>query len=433
MTRSLTMRMLAAVCTAGAVVLTGCAGSVAGGALSGEGSGTGYAYGASQDEVLEAIADLPPVTLTYQPSEASPKLKEIESAPQWAQEISERSGGKITIKIVYGQAIAGYGEVFDALGDGRLDLAYTLPAYLPQEFPAAAAVGDLLSEADPSPFVGEMVANAASTEIGWGSQKVLEQYEKKGVYPLNPVSASGSYSSQCNTDGFGIDDYGGRQIRVGARSQVGYVKALGGTPLSLDYTETYEALQRKTIDCTLGQMVPSVEAGLFDVAPYTGYLTDTSAPRAVGAVIAGQRFGTLPLAYRQIIFDSYSGSFQGQMNRSIGANRLGVETIHTQGGKIEPLEKPLQDKLKAFNRELAGTVEEQGLLEEGTEKRFADVLEKWQKKAEELGYADGGDFGTMDEWYDRDTDYVPFGQAVYEEVILPHRPGGISGKEGAKS
>ena len=39
MTRSRTMRTLAAVCTAGAVVLTGCAGSVAGGALSGQGSG----------------------------------------------------------------------------------------------------------------------------------------------------------------------------------------------------------------------------------------------------------------------------------------------------------------------------------------------------------------------------------------------------------
>ncbi len=433
MTRSRTMRTLAAVCTAGAVLLTGCAGSVAGGALSGEGSGTGYAYGASRDEVLEAIADLPPVTLTYQPSEASPKNKEIASAPRWVKEVSERSGGKITIKIIYGQAIAGYGEVFDALSDGRLDLAYTLPAYLPQEFPAASAVGDLLSEADPSPFVGEMVANAASTEIGWASDKVLEQYEKKGVYPLNPVSASGSYSSQCNTDGFGIDDYGGRQIRVGARSQVGYVQALGGTPVSLDYTETYEALQRKTIDCTLGQMVPSVEAGLFDVARYTGYLTDTSAPRAVGAVIAGQRFATLPLAYKQIIFDSYGGSFQGQMGRSIGGNHEAVKKIRALGGTIEPLEKPLQDKLRGFNRELAGNVEESGALEKGTEKRFAEVLEKWQKKADELGYTDGGDFDTMDQWYDPDTDYVPFGEAVYEEVILPHRPGGTSGKEDAKS
>lgn len=53
-------------------LLAGCAGSVGGdGSESGDSAGEGFAVDASQDEIDEALADLDPVTLKFQPSAMS--------------------------------------------------------------------------------------------------------------------------------------------------------------------------------------------------------------------------------------------------------------------------------------------------------------------------------------------------------------------------
>ena len=53
-------------------LLAGCAGSVGGdGSGSEDSAGEGFAYDASQDEIDEALADLDPVTIKFQPSAMS--------------------------------------------------------------------------------------------------------------------------------------------------------------------------------------------------------------------------------------------------------------------------------------------------------------------------------------------------------------------------
>src|SRR5690606_18583194 len=123
------------------LTLSACAGSAgSSGSGSGEGeAGEGFAYDAPQEEVDAAIADLDPVTITFQPSAASPDSVMAPAGTVFKEIVEERSGGKITVELVWGQAIASYAEVHDALADGRLDVAYTLPVYDPAQF---AAVND---------------------------------------------------------------------------------------------------------------------------------------------------------------------------------------------------------------------------------------------------------------------------------------------------
>src|SRR5690625_2903373 len=56
----------------------------------------GFEYGASQEEVNEAIADLEPVTLTFQnaaPSESAPAAQPV---LKFMEAVEERSNGQIT-------------------------------------------------------------------------------------------------------------------------------------------------------------------------------------------------------------------------------------------------------------------------------------------------------------------------------------------------
>src|SRR5699024_3024760 len=125
-----------------------------------------------------------------------------------------------------------------------------------------------------SPVVGEAVYNAVSADIGWQSEGLLDEYEAQGVVPLTPIVACGGYYSVCADPGSEPDDWSGRPIRVASTSHLGVVEALGASPVSMEYVEVFEALQRGTVNCTIAQLLPSAEGGLLEVAPHISYSSD---------------------------------------------------------------------------------------------------------------------------------------------------------------
>lgn len=407
-----------------ALALSACAGSAAGGGGGGGGeAGEGFAYDAPQEEVDELLADLDPVTIKFQPSAASPDSVMAPAGSVFKEIVEERSGGKITVEIVWGQAIASYAEVHDALSDGRLDVAYTLPPYDPAQFAAVNDLGTVMAALSASPFQGEMVANAVGNELGWNNEEVISTYEDMNLTPLTPLAASGGYYTVCNTPVKSKDDWKGLQVRIGSSAQAAQTQHLGGSPVSMEYAETFEALQRGTVDCTLGQLVPSAESGIFEVAPHLGYTTTSSFSRLPGAYLAGSGFKDLPLAYQQIIFDSNALAAEGGMQAVIGGNADAVRQAKEAGGEVEPFDDGLQDEISDYSEELTAAALENGLIDENILDNIAASEEEWTKRFEELGYVDDGTVSDFDEWFDEDTDFSGYAKAVYEEgTAQEHRP-----------
>lgn len=418
----------AATATAGlgvlALALSACAGS-AGTAGSGGGAeaGEGFAYDAPQEDVDAAIADLDPVTITFQPSAASPDSVMAPAGTVFKEIVEERSGGKITVELVWGQAIASYAEVHDALADGRLDVAYTLPPYDPAQFAAINDLGTVMAALTPSPFLGELVANAVGNELGWTNEEAMSTYEELGLTPLTPLAASGGYYTVCNKPVQSEDDWDGLQVRIGSSAQAAQTQHLGGSPVSMEYAETFEALQRGTVDCTLGQLVPSAEGGIFEVAPHLGYTTQASFSRLPGAYLAGSGFQDLPLAYQQIIFDSNALASAGGMQAVIGGNAAAVGQAKEANGEIGAYDQELQDEISAYSEELSAAAIENGLIDEDIVDTIVAAEEEWTQRFEELGYTDEGTVEDFDEWYDEDTDFTGYATSVYEDgTAQEHRP-----------
>ncbi|MGO1440976.1 MAG: TRAP transporter substrate-binding protein DctP [Brevibacterium yomogidense] len=413
----------AAVCAA--LTLSSCAGSAGAGGSSGGEAGAGFEYDADQAAVDEALADLDPVTLTYQPAAASPESIMAPAAYAYQDYIEERSGGKITLEMVWGQAIAGYAEVDDALADGRLDLSYSLPIYNPSDYPSFDATASALSGLPISPVRGEAIYNAVAGDLGWQTESLLDEYEAKGVTPLTPMVASGGYYPICNEEGSEPDDWEGRQIRVASTSHLNVTQELGASPVSMEYVEVFEALQRGTVDCTFAQLLPSAESQLFDVAPHLSYSTDEAsmASRAVGAELAGSSFETLPLAYQQIIFDAAQSSFAGFVNIVADGNTESVRQVKEADGTIEQIDEETEKIISDANAAELERILDDGLLSDDVPAKIDESTEKWTSVADELGIEDKGDFEDLDEWWEEGVlDFAPMGKRVYEETGLAHRP-----------
>ncbi|WP_295687158.1 C4-dicarboxylate ABC transporter substrate-binding protein [uncultured Brevibacterium sp.] len=420
---SRTTKLLAGSVLATAMLaVTGCAGS-AGAGGGGQTGGEGYEYGASQDEINEAIADLEPVKLTYQVGSPSENSVAGRRSMDYKKAVEEASNGQIELEIIWGMAVAGYPEAVDAVVDGRVDISYHLVSYEPQRFPEASAIGTALGSVPYSPLVGEMVANAVGSEIGWNDQALLDRYEAEGVTVLSPILANGAYSLNCNSEINTAEVLKGKQVRAGSAPQSQALDHFGAVPTSLEFTEAFEALQRGTVDCDLSPMSAKEISGIYEAAPHLAYSTRANWPRFSATYLAGQKFNDLPLAYKQIIFDAGGTMVSGSTQSYVDSNAVHVADLASVDGTIDEFDDEFQDELGKFLIELQDASVEEGHLPEDIKDQVSDLTDKWTQRVADLGYEDEGSMEEMDDWYSADDDWSAFAKDVYENTgALDHRP-----------
>lgn len=385
----------------------------------------GFEFGASQEEVNAAIEGLEPVEITYQGAGQSPSSVVALSDIALQEYIEERSNGQITVEMVWGQAIAGYDEVEDALVDGRIDLAWTLPVYDPTQYPAFDGIVTATAGMPSSPVIGELIAEAVVADLAANSEQVLDEYEARGLTPLLPMASSGAYHSMCADEGTSPDDWRGRTMRIGNSAHEVQSRNLGANPTSLPYTEMFEALQRGTIDCTFGALRNSEEAGLLEAATHLALISEENSMsgRGTGAVLAGTGYENLPLPYQQIIFDAMETRYAASVESLAEGNAAGIEQLKGADGEIGPIDPETDEIIGETNAELIENVEESGVLEPGIADRTQESITKWSNLAEELGYTEAGSYEDLDEWFDiEDYDFDPIAEQFFEDVLLPLRP-----------
>lgn len=424
--RDASTRRMGALISMGAVAavsVTGCAGGVSSGGAGSGVAGQGFEYGAAQEEVDRIIEDLDPVTLRFQPVAASPTSIASPAGTVLKEMVEERSGGKIEVEIVWGQAIAGYADIPDALADGRLDLAYDIPTYSPAEFPAVDDLATTTALLPSSPYLGEFLPHAVYNDIGWTNQAVLDEYEARGVVPLTPFIPSAGYYMFCSESAALDGDWRGTQVRIGSAAQSSMTQDLGAAPVSMEHTEVYEALQRGTVDCNLGPAAVSAESGLVEVGAHVGFTTDVSFPRAAGAFLAGSSFNDLPLAYQQIVFDSNALASGGVVKGQTDGAAEVVRQAKEHGGGVVALDEDTQGALKDASESLTDEAVGNGRVDADIAATIAESVDRWVSELEEAGFADQGDTESFDEWYDDSADFNEFARLVYESsAAMEHRP-----------
>lgn len=403
--------------------LAGCAGSAASSSAD-AGAGPGVEFGASPEEYKEALADMDPVTLTYQPGAQSGQGHTGEAEQLFIESVDEMSGGKITLEPVWGQAVASFDDVTEAVADGRIDIGVEIPIYTPSKYEAVNELINLAPSTPASPYVTEVSTTAAMMDVAWDTPEIIDTYESMGASVLRPVMFETSNALMCTEPVTELDDFKGKQIRVGSASDFAIVESLGASPVSMQFVEAYEALQRNTIDCTLGGLRIGSEYGFLAVAPHVTLPNDAAWGRSPTAVVAGPGYSNLPLAAQQVVFDAYAQSNARSLEASVAFTADAVGMIEENGGDIARLEGDANDALSgAIDGLREATAESTALDGEDVAARLDEAYDKWLTIAEEEGHEDSGDYFEFAHDFASDpVDLSTFGERLFEEVYLPHRP-----------
>lgn len=403
-----------------ALVLSSCADDGATGNNSG--IDVGFNYEADQAAVDSVLEDLDPITITYQSLGSSAESPQATGGLQFKELVEERSKGKISVDLVWGRAIAEYDEVHDALADGRLDMAYTLPSYDPSAFPIVNNLALATAEIDASPQVGSLVANAVANDLAWENEDALREYEEKDLVPLTPLVTIAGYFLACTEPTVSLEDLGGKQVRTGSTAHTSILEDLGATPVSLSAPEQFDALQRGTIDCNLGALTAAVEGGTLEVASDLSFSAH-NLPIPPGAVLAGSSFNDMPLAYQQIIFDSNALAMAGTAESVISGNLEGFTQAKANGGQVVAFSGEVDDQILSSSQDLIEAAISNGDINENIQSHVQVASQEWFEEIAELGYVDEGPAEEFDAWYDPNTDYDSYAKFVYENgQTMEHRP-----------
>lgn len=217
-----------------------------------------------------------------------------------------------------------------------------------------------------------------------------------------------------------------RWTRVASTVHHEVVDNVDATPVSMEWVETFKALQRGTVDCSMAQLHSSAEGGVPEVAPYIIYSSDENSmsSRTVAAELAGPSFDALLVAYQQIIYDArWVEGNASALSSSIDGIQQAVIQAKGAGGAVIPFDEEVDQAIGEANEELLASVRETGLLSDELLDSIPDLAEKWESQVQDLGYQDAGDLEELDEWWKPgEVDFTELTEAIYTEVALENRP-----------
>ena len=208
---------------------------------------------------------------------------------QWAQKLADQSGGAVKIDVRDGTTLANFGNVYERVQDDVVQIGWAIHQVVAGKFP--------LSEVAGLPFV-EGGFSRASLALYRLDKTGLLNNEYKDVVPL-VFSVFGPSQLHFARQPRSIDDLNGLKIGVAGRAPSQLVAALGGTPISMQPGEFYEALQRRTVDGVITSWSAFAPYKLQEV---TTYHVETLLGQGTSMFfMAKKKYDALPDAARKVL------------------------------------------------------------------------------------------------------------------------------------
>ena len=219
---------------------------------------------ASVAAVMATSAFAEPVTLRIQTHYATehPTGKLLAT---WVDDVQTMSGGDITIEMFYSSSVVATTETFDAAINGILECDATGGAYQTGKNPAFQFVGDIMGGYE-TPWqqyswlyygdgyaAAQQLYNAQNMQlIGWS------------IYGQESLSSSKPLA--------GFEDLKGWKFRSPPGMETEIFEKLGASPIVMDFTEIFTALETKIIDgADASGLANNVGLGLYDIVKHATY------------------------------------------------------------------------------------------------------------------------------------------------------------------
>ena len=209
-----------------------------------------------------AIAD--PMTLRVQTHYAT-EHPTGQMLATWADDVQTMSGGDITVEMFYSSSVVATTETFDAAINGILDCDATGGAYQTGKNPAFQFVGDIMGGYD-TPW-----QQYSWLYYGDGYAAAQELYNAQNMQLIG-WSIYGQESMSSSKPIRGFEDLKGWKFRSPPGMETEIFEKLGASPIVMDFTEIFTALETGIIDgADASGLYNNVGLGLYDIVKHATY------------------------------------------------------------------------------------------------------------------------------------------------------------------
>jgi len=256
---------------------------------------------------------------------------------EFAQRVSERSGGRLKIDALPVNTIVSSTESLDAVSAGVLQAQHSGPAY----FTGKDAAFALLS--DPQGGFENPAQMRQWMQTGGGLELARELYARYNVFFVGGVWY-GAESLVSKKPIRALTDFKGVKIRAPQGIGQDIFQILGAAPVNLPGSEVYTALERGVIDASdWGTLSMNQDLGYHKLAPYPIYPGFHSMPMAEFAVNMDE-WNALPDDLKALVEEEV-GSFATEM---VARNRAADEDVLSRADELgfEAIDLPTQERRK---------------------------------------------------------------------------------------
>lgn len=184
---------------------------------------------------------------------------------QFIDDVSTMSDGEISIEMFYSSSVVATVETFDAAINGILDCDATGGAYQTGKNPAFQFVGDIMGGYETA------WQQYSWLYFGGGYEAAQELYNANGMQLIG-WSIYGQESMSSSKPLAGIEDLKGWKFRSPPGMETEIFEELGASPIVMDFTEIFTALETGIIDgADASGLANNVGLGLYDIVKHATY------------------------------------------------------------------------------------------------------------------------------------------------------------------
>jgi TRAP-type C4-dicarboxylate transport system substrate-binding protein len=218
-----------------------------------------------------------------------PSHKNSILSEQWGKEIEKRTNGRVKVTYFPGSTLTPPTQTYDSVVKGIADIGQSLVGYSPGRFPLTEVLALPLgysSGIQATNLTNEFYRKFKPKEFD-DTQVMYFHGHGPGFFHTKKVISS-------------IDDIKGLRIKANAENAA-IVTAVGGAPVSLPITETYDGLQKGLIDGVLLPIEPIKGWKFFEMIRTTveNYAMAYTAP--IFVVMNKDKWNSLPKDIQEII------------------------------------------------------------------------------------------------------------------------------------
>jgi TRAP-type transport system periplasmic protein len=180
-----------------------------------------------------------------------PRGPRADALQWWAQEIENRTQGRVKVKFFWSESLSKADETLKAIGAGIAETGTVLGVYNPVDLPVWNLANAPFGVDDP------WVGMRTWQEMRQVAPELVRETTQQGVRILMNFT-TGPVDILSKTPILSEKDLQGRKIRA-AGGWTPLLKSLGATTVNLLFPEIYEALNKGSIDATINY-IPAVKA-----------------------------------------------------------------------------------------------------------------------------------------------------------------------------